>query len=179
MLQQLTFVATSRRRTVSNDKCNLEDARQVGRGLPMQLKRVAGSHMSTRIFKLGVGDAPHVDELAFILHADCNSRLTLPTCFACCACIPASNKKLQKRTSQRLRCRHKIGQSLRCKQETPRTSPSSPRTFHLLVVDDHLNDSLPRCCWLLAELDFHVALRDRLVQDDAPSLLADVCVDDR
>lgn len=50
----------------------------------MQLKRVAGSHMSTRIFKLGVGDAPHVDELAFILHADCNSRLTLPTCFACC-----------------------------------------------------------------------------------------------
>ena len=51
--------------------------------------------------------------------------------------------------------------------------------LRLLVVDDHLNDSLPRCCWLLAEPDFHVALRDRLVQDDAPSLLDDVCVDDR
>jgi len=51
--------------------------------------------------------------------------------------------------------------------------------LRLLVVDDHLNDSLPRCCWLLAEPDFHVALRDRPVQDDAPSLLDDVCVNDR
>ena len=102
----------------------------------MQLKRVAGSHMSTRIFKLGVGDAPHVDELAFILHADCNSRLTLPTCFACCACIPASNKKLQKRTSKRLRCRHKTGQSLRCKQESGqrRGLPPHPRELSIFLL---------------------------------------------
>ena len=41
-------------------------------------------------------------------------------------CTHASSKKLQKRTSTRLRCRQKSGQSLRCKQE----SHSIKRTAH-------------------------------------------------
>ena len=58
-------------------------------------------------------------------------------------CTHASSKKLQKRTSTRLRCRQKSGQSLRCKQESHSNAEdcTSLAMVLLLVVDDHLNDN--------------------------------------
>jgi len=44
-------------------------------------------------------------------------------------CTHASSKKLQKRTSTRLRCRQKSGQSLRCKQES-----GQRRGLHITVL---------------------------------------------
>jgi len=95
-------------------------------------------------------------------------------------CTHASSKKLQKRTSTRLRCRQKSGQSLRCKQEShsiKRTAHHLPWFFFLLSTTILTTIHFTLCSSLLASrgCEHHIASRGCETESIHISCVCSVC----